>query len=430
MSARHELSEHDTPAGGEADLRQVLNEAGDTRELGRTQIVVEQGGRIAAYKPAKTAADLRLVYKADANSFATSAGLRIKRRELFFPRFNATYRIYAAEPIDLAQAQVRRALNLLLIAVAVGLLAATLAGNWFAGRALKPLEDFADSLGHVTSSELAVRVPVKNPGDDIGRLALRFNELMDRLEQAFTLQRRFMADASHQIRTPVTVALVCAQVTARNTDATREDLRQSLKTTECQMLQLARIVDDMFFLAHADSAPLKLERREIYFDDAVAAAVRAAQALARIKNQVLHSAGLPEARCSGDIDLLTQAVLVLLDNAVKFTPEGGVISVEICRMGANWVCSVTDNGIGIPEMDQGHIFERFFQAEGREGLVRKGAGLGLAIARSIIESHGGHVALAVSRPGMTKFEIYLPAVDELLSRNPPGNVLRGGLAVS
>jgi two-component system sensor histidine kinase CiaH len=147
----------------------------------------------------------------------------------------------------------------------------------------------------------------------------------------------------------------------------------------------------------------------MYLDDALSDALRAAKELSNEKRQTLKLCGLPEAECLGDADLLTQAVLILLDNSVKFTPEGGSIEVGLLRRGKNWVCSVTDSGAGISEAAQGRIFERFYR-EIRPGN-EAGAGLGLAIAKSIVEGHDGTLTLVESRPGRTTFEIAIPLLD-------------------
>jgi two-component system sensor histidine kinase CiaH len=179
------------------------------------------------------------------------------------------------------------------------------------------------------------------------------------------------------------------------------------------MLRLKRIVEEMLFLSQADASSLTLKSAEMYFDDAVEEASRAAKTLAQTKQQFLKLATLPEARCLGDQHLLKQAILILLENSVKFTPQGGSIEVILLQRGQEWICSVTDSGIGIPEAAQSRIFERFFRADQASGDQKtSGVGLGLAIAKSIIESHGGDLTLVQSRPGSTTFEIAIPVLEE------------------
>jgi signal transduction histidine kinase len=277
---------------------------------------------------------------------------------------------------------------------------------------LRPLKHLAQMVDTVTSSDLSVRVELTNKDDEIGTVGRRFNSLLDRLEEAFTLQRRFMADASHQIRTPVTIALAAAQVTSHDPGANLRDCKDALHVIEHQMLQLRRAIEDMFFLSQSDSASLKLERKEMYLDDAVSDAIRAARALSREKQQVFKASSLPEAGCLGDADLLKQAIMILLHNSVKFTPLGGHIEVALSRREKHWVCSVTDNGIGISKAAQAQVFERFFRENRPGNEATAGAGLGLAIAKSIVENHDGTLTLVESRPGRTTFEIAIPVLEK------------------
>ena len=411
MSAEHELSEHSTQSEGERDLQSVLEETGSSA-LADTQILVRDGSRNVAYKPGtKHDFDLRTVSAETLRDEADSHGFRIATRAFRSPKFNAAYQIYSARPIAPALAALRRIRAGLLILIPLGLGLAGLAGHELAGRSLQPLKDLAQTVNTVTSSDLSARVKPSRNNDEIGILGLRFNSLLDRLEEAFQIQRRFMADASHQIRTPVTVALAAAQVTSRDSNANLRDCQDALQTIEQQMRQLRRTVEDMFFLCQADTAARKPEQKEMYLDDAISDALRAAKALAHGKQQTLKLSRLAEAGCLGDEDLLKQAVLILLENAVKYTPPEGTIEAALFRRGGLWVCSVADSGIGISEAAQDRIFERFFRECRPDYEATTGAGLGLAIAKTIVESHGGTLALVESRPGRTIFEIAVPVLE-------------------
>jgi signal transduction histidine kinase len=410
MSAEHELNEHHTQLAGEKDLQSVLDEAG-TGALTDTQILVREGDRNAAYRPAlHNGFDLRVLPPQMLRT-GTVNGFRIVSGTVQVPKFNAVYRIYSARPISPALARVEQIRIVLLFVIPLGLGLAGLAGYLLARRSLRPLQELAKTVDKVTSSDLSTRVRVNGGDDEISTLGLRFNSLLDRLEQAFNVQRQFMADASHQIRTPVTVALAAAQVTSHNAKAELHECQDSLQIVEHQMLQLRKTVEDMLFLSQADTASLKIEPKEIYLDDAISDASRAAKMLARNKRQTVKIISLPEAECLGDPDLLKQAVLILLDNSVKFTPPGGIIEVALFEREKRWICSVTDNGPGISAIAQLRIFERFFRDNlaGQKGAA--GAGLGLAIAKSIIEAHHGTLALVETRPGRTTFEIAIPAFE-------------------
>lgn len=407
MSAEHEFNEHTTKGAGEADVQSVLNETG-TGSLRYTQILIREGKREVAYK----GNDLRTIGFGSVKNRITLHGLRIAYRELRVPKFHAVYQIYSATTVEPTLGQLEHLRIALLVLVPLGLGLAALAGYLLAQKSLAAIKELARTIDAVTTSDLSARVMVTNPEDEIGALGSRFNSLLNRLEHAFNVQRRFMADASHEIRTPVTIALTAAQVTARDADPTLSDCRESLQIIEQQMLRLGRILQDMFFLSQEDTSSLKLNCREMYLDDAVSEAVQAAKPLARVKDQRLKLTALTEAKCYGDQDLLRQAVLILLDNAVKFTAVGGAIEVALTLREQYWICSVTDFGSGISEAAQPRIFERFFR-ENKAGNERtSGAGLGLAIAKSIVENHAGKLILVESHPGLTTFEMAIPVLRE------------------
>ena len=410
MAAGHELNEHPTKEDGIEDLRAVLDDVGSS-DLTQTQILVREQGSDAVYKSGGQAIDLRNIPAEQLKNGATVAGLRIAARQLAVPKFHTKLQIFAAQPVAPALARIGQLRNTLLTLVTIGLGLAGFFGYLLAMKALSPLKNLAATIESVTSSDLSARVHVSNHPDEIGRLGSRFNFLLESIANAFGIQRRFMADASHQIKTPVTVALTACQVANRDKAASIGDLRESLQLIEQQMLQLRRIVQDMFFLSQADTASLTFERKEMCFDDAIEAAVRAARTLATAKNQDLKLRNVSEARCLGDEDLLKQAVLTLLDNAVKFTPNGGQIEVTLNRVKDNWICSVTDSGRGISAEAQPRVFERFFREE-RSGDRTPGAGLGLAITKSIVEKHAGSVSLVESQLGRTTFAVEIPVLED------------------
>jgi two-component system sensor histidine kinase VicK len=168
----------------------------------------------------------------------------------------------------------------------------------------------------------------------------------------------------------------------------------------------------MLFLSQADATSLRIEKREFYLDDAVSEAVQAANAMARPKRQTVKIEQLPEARCLGDEELVKQAVLILLENAVKYTQDGGHIAVHLQPAGRYWSCRVSNNGMMIPEADRAHIFERFYRGKTADVEKTAGSGLGLAIARTIAQTHEGSLELVKSGDDGTIFELRIPACVE------------------
>lgn len=276
----------------------------------------------------------------------------------------------------------------------------------------------AKTIGAITTADLSARVAVDAPSD-LSWLEVSFNSLLERLEKAFHFQRQFMADASHELRTPLTVALSATQVTRRDRLSTPEECEETLSLVEQQIHKLSNIVDNLLFLSRADSSSLQMERHKFYLDDVLSDAARSARALAKAKQQTLQLTELPEAPCMGDESLINQAVLILLDNAVKYTPVAGEISVALLREQANWRCRVWNSGPGIPAAAQTHIFERFYRAQSGKDTKVSGSGLGLPIARSIAELHGGTLRLLESGVNGTTFELSLPVLmdDESETQN-------------
>jgi len=299
--------------------------------------------------------------------------------------------------------------NVMAIAIVFSLLLAG-SGGWFlARRSLSPLAAMASATERITANNLGERLPV-GAKDELGRLATRFNELLSRLSASFSQQRQFMADASHELRTPLSVVRTAAQVALQKPQRSDSEYREALAVIEQQADRLSRIVEDMFALTRADTNQLPLDTSELYLDEVIADTIRASNLLAQRKGVHLKWQDMQEAPYRGDERLLRQMISNLLDNAIKFTREGGMVDVQLCQFGSSYEIAVTDTACGIPDELQPRVFERFFRADkarvGENGPG--GAGLGLAIARSIAELHAGRLILQHSGPEGSAFCICLP----------------------
>ena len=280
-------------------------------------------------------------------------------------------------------------------------------GGWILGwLTLKPLAAMAARAGSIDDRHLDEQLPIANASDELGRLGVAFNGVLDRLSRAMHAQRRFMADASHELRTPVSVALTAAQVTLGGASRSEEDYRESLTIIEVQMRRLTRIVNDMFMLALADIDARPLERRELYLDEVLHECVRAARVLARQReiDVVLTSARDLEIR--GDEALLRHLIMNLLENAVRHTPSRGAVRVALHVYAGRVEIEIEDSGPGISHADRERIFERFVRL-GPAGSA-EGGGLGLPIARWIAEQHGGTLHLDPHGEISSRFIVRLP----------------------
>jgi heavy metal sensor kinase len=292
--------------------------------------------------------------------------------------------------------------NAILFGLPVPLMLAAVGGWWMARKSFRPVHAMIDSVEGISAKVLERRLPMPTSDNELARLAGTFNDLLGRLENSFQLQRQFMADASHELRTPVSIAHTAAQVTLGVRHREEAEYRETLEVIDAQMRRLARVVQDMFLLAHADTDVAPLQISKFYLDEVLADCVRAAKVLAKSKGITVERAESSEALCAGDESLLRQAVMILLDNAIKYSGEGTAVRVELaCAVAGFYDVTVSDNGPGIPDEIQSRIFERFFRmdkARSRESGNSGGAGLGLPIARWIASVHGGSLELVKGGP--------------------------------
>jgi heavy metal sensor kinase len=302
------------------------------------------------------------------------------------------------------------------VAIPLIILLAAVSGWFLAQRSLAPVASMANHAAVISATNLHERLPVSG-GDELVRLARVVNDLLDRLQGAFEQQRRFMADASHELRTPAAILTTEADVTLSREHRGETEYRESVRIMRDASRRLARIVDDLFLLARADAGHLVLRDQPLYLEEVVDDAARSVRLIAERRGVSVVLNELVEAPVHGDADLLGRLLLNLLDNAIKHSPAGGTIRVRLSRHDDAFQVSVTDEGPGIPADARERVFERFFRAdEARsrdENGHTTGAGLGLAIARRIATIHGGTLDLVDSRPGHTEFRFTLPAAHGL-----------------
>src|SRR5579863_3370309 len=295
--------------------------------------------------------------------------------------------------------------------IPLGVLLASAGGYFLARRSLAPVAAMGAQAERIGAVNLHDRLAVRNPNDELGRLAQTFNDLLDRLDQSFERQRRFISDASHELRTPISILRGEAEVALSQVSRSPEEYRESLAVLYQEAQRLSRTVEDLFTLTRADAGEYRLACSDFYLDELVADCVRAARALAQAKNITLAAVTPEEMPVRGDEDLLRRMILNLLDNAIKYTPAGGNVSVTCASVPDGYELSVTDSGPGIPVEMQSRVFERFFRADrarsrtGADG----GAGLGLSIARWIAEAHLGRIELVRSDATGSKFTVCIPA---------------------
>ncbi|MEP7348103.1 MAG: HAMP domain-containing sensor histidine kinase, partial [Gemmatimonadaceae bacterium] len=265
----------------------------------------------------------------------------------------------------------------------------------------------------IGSRNVHERLSVGNPGDELGQLAITFNEVLQRVDSALEQQRRFTADASHELRTPVALIRAEADVALSEGAASDGEYRAALSVIRDGSQQLSRIVNDLFLLARADAGQTVMSPHVMYLDELVSSTVQSMRLLADAKHIQLHVLPLAEVSFQADEELLRRALFNLLDNAIRYSPDASQVHVALERDEKWYRIAVTDDGPGIGADDQLHIFERFFRGDSSrahsESANGAGAGLGLAIAREIAELHGGQLRLRRSDASGSSFELILPA---------------------
>jgi two-component system, OmpR family, sensor kinase len=275
-----------------------------------------------------------------------------------------------------------------------------------AGRALRPVAVVTETAGTIARSRgFSKRVPAGGSPDELGRLESTFNEMLDSLEQAYLAQQRFVADASHELRAPLTAIQANLELLERRPELAPSDRQEAILEAGREARRLVRLVADLLALARAD-AGVELRRQPVELDrillDALSEARHFTQGQ-RFEVEVLEPTSV-----DGDPDRLKQLFLILLDNAMKYAPDAAV-AVSLRRDGSTAEVAVRDAGPGIAANDLPHVFERFYRADPGRSRDPGGTGLGLPIARWIAEQHGGKVELASEVRRGTTATVRLPA---------------------
>lgn len=318
----------------------------------------------------------------------------------------ANYTLVAMHFLDQQQDMLEDLSEALFAVVPLALLLACAGGYWLARKGLAPVSAMARQAQRISAANLHERLPIVNPRDELGTLAATFNGLLARLGGAFEQQQRFMADASHELRTPVAIVRGETEVALSKPSRSEMEYRESLAIAHGESVRLTRIVEDLFLLSRADTGQLALSKSAFYLDELVQECVYTLRTLAASRQMSIICEVDGEMLFRGDENLIRRMIINLLDNAIKYSSTEGKVRVE-CRHRQNGYCIVvTDSGGGIPADSQPHVFERFYRADVHRG--KSGAGLGLPIARWIAQAHGGQIDLVRSDSSGSLFKIRLP----------------------
>ncbi len=301
---------------------------------------------------------------------------------------------------------------LMLIALPLAILIAGWGGYLLARKFLAPVDRMAETARRIGEENLQERLPVANPDDELGNLARAFNELLERLQKSFERLKQFTSDAAHELRTPLTAIRSIGEVglqDRRDAAHYREIIGSMLEENQ----RLTHLVDNLLFLSRADARSFSIRPETLQLLPFVRQTVEFIQALAEEKNQHIEVTGQKDLVVRADRALLKQALLNLLDNAIKYSPQNSEIIVRL-RSGENGVAliEVTDRGPGIPPEHREKIFQRFYRVDKGRSREMGGSGLGLAIVRWAVEAQGGTVQVESKTGEGSTFRIILPKEQE------------------
>jgi heavy metal sensor kinase len=405
------VSEADTAAGLLQDELKEMNgdislasaeAASEMRLQGTTVAIFHRGALIASSSPVGQLFRLPALWSLHDGQIADAGPHRAAGRIV-----HGDCLVVAVAPLDSITGDLAVLRRILLIALPVALLLAGIGGYVLAARKLAPLHSMAQQARHISGENLHSRLEIGNAAEELITLAASFNELLSRLDQSFDSMKRFVADASHELRTPISVIRGEADV-ALATEHSPAAYRESLAIILDESRRLSRLVDDLLNLARADAGHVRLQICAFYFNDLLMECCRSVQALAAARAIELDCRPGDDAPFFGDEELLRRLVVNLLDNAIRYTPAGGRVVALLEPEEGGVRLRVTDTGPGIAPEVAAHVFERFYRADKARSRGEGGFGLGRSIVKWIAESHHGVVELTSRAEKGSTFTVTLP----------------------
>ncbi|MEQ8674580.1 MAG: HAMP domain-containing sensor histidine kinase [Aggregatilineales bacterium] len=305
-------------------------------------------------------------------------------------------------------ATVNQALDTLLFIMVVSsgfaILGAGGLSMWFSYRALKPIEDITIAAGSIAvSNDLSTRLVWNGPQDELGRLISVFNHMMTRIEHTFGVQQRFIGDMSHELRTPLTAIRGNLEIAQRyGMD------NETMEAIHSEAERMSRLVNDLLMLARADYGGITIDMTPTDLDFVVNESFKQTQLLAKDRDLTIVLGQVMPTRVNGNSNRIKQLILNIMGNAIKFTQDGGTITLSLTQTDSHAVLSIADDGIGIAQEELDHIFDRFYQVNQARTHTGEGFGLGLSIAKWIVDAHKGEINVQSQPEKGTQVEIKLP----------------------
>ncbi len=393
-----ELSPRLAPISGLSDLFRVYDAAG--RLICESTALTNRHVRLAAPRDA----DSTVRYRSAPGGFA----LRLAYQRYRLGQHTITLEV--GDPVRKFETALQESTTDLWIFLPILLALGSLGGFWLSGRALQPVDQLTTDARAITATDLSRRLAVPPARDELRRLSETLNLMLDRIENSFRQVRRFTADASHELRAPVTLIHTAAEFSLRRRRSA-EELEASMREILREAQRTARLIDDLLLLARADSDPSAFSPKPMDLVPVLDEVGEQAGVLAAPRGVSVTAPRAPGAlRVTGDEASLRRLLLILVDNAVKYTPAGGHLTLDARTEGNEILVAVADSGAGIAEEDLPRVFERFWRASKVRSRELGGAGLGLSIAKEIADRHGARLTVASQLGRGSTFTLILPAL--------------------
>lgn len=309
-------------------------------------------------------------------------------------------------PTNLLQEQVILLSTLLIIFNTAGVITILIAGSQVSRRLLSPIHIMTKTVKEMSVNELDKRLDVYGVNDELKDLAQTFNDLMDRLQLAFEQQNQFVADASHELRTPISVIKGYSDLIARWGKEDRQVLEESIAAIQDEVENMKELLANLLFLARGDKNAQPLEIMPFYLNEVIEEIMKETL-LIDTKHKIINQQN-EKILLEADRKLIKQAIRILMDNSLKYTPAGGKIILNGYTKADKAIISLEDSGIGISPQDLPYIFNRFYRVDKSRNKLSGGTGLGLAIAKWIVNKHNGNIKVWSNLGAGTAIRIELP----------------------
>jgi heavy metal sensor kinase len=319
-----------------------------------------------------------------------------------------TMKVYVAYPISEINDVLANLFSIFIFLIPVAVVV-SVAGGWFlASRSFKPVDDIARTARAITAHNLDQRIQPTGIDDELGRLVATFNEMFSRLQLSFAQIQQFSSDASHELRTPLTIMRGELELALRSKKNSSEEYRKVLSSSLEETMHMSAIIENLLTLAKADRGFTHLKTEDVWLRPIIQDLFEDSEMLAERKHITVRLGTLDDALIIGDAVRLRQLFLNLIDNAIKYTPDNGTVEISLVREQRFASVKIKDSGVGIPAEELPKIYDRFYRVDKARTRELGGSGLGLSIAKWIVDIHGGTISVDSEVNVGTSFTVSLP----------------------